>query len=267
MNRRPVSAFTLIELLVVISIISLLVSILLPALAAARAAARQIVCSAQQRQIHIGFQSYSVDNTEWLPPVYSDRPHVLWNFTSAGFGMAGEGGWARDYLTTKQIVFCPDTDTAIMQNTVYVHYKQSFPDSYLSSYIYASGVGRRATLATPFFFGWVLTGGVATSRAGAASTTIRTPLPRNSMAGTEVTSEYNGSTRTFWVDTFEDQPTLLDVYDPLLEVWTNPYGVGVANYEVNHAGLHGENVMYADGHGQWRSSEEIVVRMGSTIYW
>ncbi len=267
--RAPVRGFTLIELLVVISIITLLVAIMLPALASARARARAIQCAAQQRQIHLGFTAYAGDFEEWLPPIYSDQPNALWNLTSAGFGMAGQGGWAREYLRTKAVIVCPNTDLALLENTVYAHYTLKQPNSYLSTYKYASGIGRRITHATPYFFGWVLTGGVATSRASAATSAIRTPMPRLTMGGTEVTTTYGSNTRTFWVDPPSKQPVALDPWDPNNFFVNGLYPSYLPNdtYRSNHAELKGENVVYVDGHGQWRGADDVQLRMGSNMYW
>jgi prepilin-type N-terminal cleavage/methylation domain-containing protein len=53
--------FTVIELLVVITIISLLISMLLPAMSKARNAAQALMCSANQRQLGIGLNTYLAD--------------------------------------------------------------------------------------------------------------------------------------------------------------------------------------------------------------
>ncbi len=60
-------AFTLVELLVVISIIAVLVAMLLPVLSKARGAARDVMCQSNLRQCYYAFNSYAVDQLDYMP--------------------------------------------------------------------------------------------------------------------------------------------------------------------------------------------------------
>jgi prepilin-type processing-associated H-X9-DG protein len=62
-------AFTLVELLVVIGIIAVLIAILLPVMAKARAAGQRTACLSTLRQLAMANEMYLVENKDWYVPV------------------------------------------------------------------------------------------------------------------------------------------------------------------------------------------------------
>ena len=67
------TGFTLIELLIVIAIIAILASMLLPALNKARGKAKGVQCTSNLKQLVQAVLIYSMDNSELVPPVQSDK--------------------------------------------------------------------------------------------------------------------------------------------------------------------------------------------------
>ena len=72
-RRTTRSAFTLIELLVVIAIIAIMAALLLPALEGAREGARVGVCTGNLKQLGLGWALYADDNDASCPHV-TDQP-------------------------------------------------------------------------------------------------------------------------------------------------------------------------------------------------
>lgn len=97
--KRSGQNFTLIELLVVIAIIAIIAAMLLPALNSARESGKKIRCTANLKQVGVGFSLYGSDYEGYVPTAYSDNN---WNGRK-WFEMFKDLG----YTSNEELYHCP----------------------------------------------------------------------------------------------------------------------------------------------------------------
>jgi prepilin-type N-terminal cleavage/methylation domain-containing protein/prepilin-type processing-associated H-X9-DG protein len=247
--------FTLVELLVVIAIIALLMGILLPALQRAREQAKKIVCANGLKQIFIGVNIFANDNGGRLP-------------------LKGSANWPWDisYSTTdflikvnadkdmKAAFYCPSTPAKNWKKAIYWQFQQPAPAPPVSCNAKSEDVVEPKTNRDQ---GFRVTGYafVIDSQAGY-------PYPPRSTPGTP--------SKKWLRTTGEKQPSAAEfIVDAVLSTTPN---VSTASFDSVDGGIYarcqiydisnhlkgrrpeGGNVLFLDGHTQWRNFSEMQVR-------
>lgn len=246
MRRCPVaslrlSAFTLVELLVVIAIISLLIAILLPALSSARARAKQVQCLAQQRQLSVGFISYSHDSKGWFGTVAYSTPWLFYEDAQS---------WDAYLGTTTKLMTCPDARPQFLKSAAFKAGATS-GGFVASSYVIPAGQGTHPTVShNIWFFGWLASGWVSTPERPAA--TIPNERYTNGV--------YKSTVKTMYIPAPSVQPMFADGYNP-----SGAWGIATMSFYYN-SHPSSTNIAFVDGHAVMRANDEMEHRY-KTMWW
>jgi prepilin-type processing-associated H-X9-DG protein len=101
--------------------------------------------------------------------------------------------------------------------------------------------------------------------------TTRAPCPNLSFVGRSI-SGY-GTPVDWWggmcVEASDKQPAIVDAYDPIDGHWS-VYGRDHQSCRNNHLKSNGENIVFVDGHGEWRAAGQVQPRFlfpEDRVYW
>jgi len=263
-RRTSLAGFTLIELLVVISIITLLIAVLLPALAAARGQAMQIKCGSNMRQLGIGMFVYADDFQGWGPIGANHAFATGWHVPDNNFGIIS------NYFGSAQIFRC-STDDDMRNNSIGgVQSNQT----QFSSYELLFGHGGRyldSSSNWDRWFGWR----IINSSLGASplpnirflGRTIKYNSPVYGLTGSQTRTLREPSRQVMGADAVTRRAFTSDLWTPVMQspqVQSNPEtklpdgNSGLVARRRMHDTFPGANSVFADGHVEWRSHENLV---------
>jgi len=281
-NKRKRSAFTLIELLVVVAIIAILAAMLLPALQHTKEKGKAAVCLSNMKQIHLVLMTYADDNNGWFPPTDWANGTAFMADKQDGTGdmlpweVPGGSRWMSQYFPSHRILLCPGMSSEIIQRAPSYY---TDPQVWCTTYRLMAVTGE--ILCHPQSFWGRL---IYAPHLSTPTSVDRVTCPNLKFVGTSVSGYSKNATTCVgepdyfgpqYVAPAAEQPAIIDGFNVEYNGW-RPYPNGIfgtptAPVPNNHARLNGENIIFVDGHGEWRTAAQVKPRYGvygaQEVYW
>lgn len=241
-RRSRLFSFTLIELLVVVAIIAILAAILLPALQNAKENSKQGQCMSNLRQIGTILLMYADDHNGWFPD--GDWGQSV----NIGRTEATYKTLKSHYKITANLVWCPSAaNSNVPPSAAYAHkWYRGWEIGYVPFHYFGGDGGNTHTNSATSWYGWYTTGGYM-------------PLWSQGIGPTP---------NIKFVSNHANRPLLWDISydagDVLAHYWYKPPRSNHANIDGT---ARGENMLFVDGHVEWRPLENGVAQKFAQDYY
>ncbi|MCM8758191.1 MAG: DUF1559 domain-containing protein [Candidatus Omnitrophica bacterium] len=228
---------------------------LLPVLSRAREQSRRAVCQNNLKQLYLSMMMYAEDYDGW------GIPGISWG-TPNGFSFPSNAAWVNSYFPNPQMFRCPSTDLALFKAgaSVYRPGNRTSTAQY-TSYWLLFGTADYPVAGIPmlganrYFYGWVAYIQALPGPNPMIGALIGVPCPNIKFCGKSVRDPVVSGTLEQYVRPASQQACLIDGYSRA-GYWV-AYGYTATGVKNNH--IDGENVLFMDGHVEWKAKDQVQI--------